>query len=66
MKGYRTWIVNALFAILPLVEAVRLLLETAEFQSILPPEWHPWYALAMVAANMFMRWITTTPLGQKR
>lgn len=58
LKGWRTILANVLFAILPIVELT-------EFKAVLPQHWLPWYALAVVLANMALRWVTTTPVGRK-
>ncbi len=58
LKGYRTLIVNALMAVLPI-------LDMTEVRDILPAAWLPWYALGMAVVNMGLRAITTTPMGQK-
>lgn len=57
MKGFRTIIANALFMVLPV-------LEMSELVAVIPDEWLPWYALGMALANMVLRYITTTPVGQ--
>lgn len=57
-KGYRTIIINALASILPI-------LELTEVMNVMPPDWQPWYALGLVLLNLFLRAITTTPVGRK-
>ena len=58
LKGWRTILFNALsFAV--------LLLAMPEFIAVLPPEWVPWAALGNVLGNMALRYVTTTPMGQK-
>lgn len=58
LKGWKTMLANALMAIIPI-------LELAEIKAVLPPDWLPYYALGMVLVNMFLRWLTTTPVGKK-
>ena len=58
LKGWRTWIVNLLAIILPI-------LELTELQHVLPDGWMPWYALSLALLNMYMRKITTSPLGKR-
>jgi hypothetical protein len=65
LKGWRTWIVNGLMSLLPLVMVVVQFLELPEFANVLPAHWLPWYALAMAIVNMWLRAITTSPLGKK-
>lgn len=59
MKGWRTITLNALASVVPI-------LSMTEVANVIPPEWLPWYALALALANMWMRKITTTPLGRAR
>lgn len=58
MKGWRTLIANILFAIVPIMEL-------SELRDVLPDDWLPYYALVVVLANMLLRYLTTTPVGQK-
>ena len=57
MKGYKTIIANILFSIVPIVELT-------EVRDVLPPEWLPWYTLGVVMANLWLRSITTGPVGK--
>jgi len=62
-KGYRTWLINILMG-LPLAwDVIWQVLQTREFHAVIPAEYLPYYSLAMVLVNMFMRKITTTPAG---
>lgn len=58
LKGWRTFIINALMAIMPI-------LELSELTAIIPEGVLPWYALWMAIVNMYLRTITTTPPGAK-
>jgi hypothetical protein len=58
LKGYRTVLVNTLLTIMPILEMTELL-------SVLPDGWQNWYAIAMAVINLWLRSITTTPLGKK-
>jgi len=58
LKGWRTWIANSLMAIMPI-------LQLSEVTAVMPPAWLPWYALVIVLVNMWLRKITTSPLGKK-
>jgi hypothetical protein len=58
LKGWRTIVANAVFAIVPV-------LELAEVRDVVPDDWLPWYSLFVVLANMYLRKITTTPVGKK-
>lgn len=57
MKGYRTIIANVLLGILPVIELT-------EVRDVLPPDWLPWYSLAVVVLNLWLRSITTGPVGK--
>lgn len=58
MKGYRTIATNILFAVVPI-------LELTELRDVMPNDWLPWYSLGVVLANLMLRYLTTTPMGQK-
>ena len=58
LRGFRTFIANALMAVLPIIELT-------EFKDVLPGGWMPAYALFVVLANMWLRSITSTPPGKK-
>ena len=66
LKGWRTWIVNGLFAILPLFEVVVQVANLPEFKNVIPAQYLPYYALALVLANMWLRKITSTALGKSQ
>lgn len=57
LKGYRTVLVNTLLTIMPILEMTELL-------SVLPDGWQNWYAIAMAVINLWLRSITTTPMGK--
>lgn len=58
LKGWRTVIVNVLLAVVPV-------LELAELRDVIPDAYLPWYSLGVVLLNLYLRKITTTPIGQK-
>ncbi|MEP3278322.1 MAG: hypothetical protein ABJN26_00060 [Stappiaceae bacterium] len=58
LRGWRTLAANILFSIIPV-------LQLSEFRDVLPEQWLSWYALGVVLANMWLRKITTTPMGRK-
>jgi hypothetical protein len=58
LKGYRTMAVNTLLMVMPI-------LEMSELLSVLPEGWQNWYAIAMAVINLWLRSITTTPMGKK-
>ena len=59
LKGWRTVIANLLMSVMPV-------LELTEITQALPDEWLPWYALGMALVNMWLRAITTSPMGRKQ
>lgn len=58
MKGYRTIIANILVAVVPI-------LELTEWQDVMPDTWLPWFILGVAVLNLALRYVTTTPVGQK-
>ena len=56
LKGWRTWIVNILASLAPV-------LYLTEWRDVIPTEYWPYYALALAIINIYMRSITTTPVG---
>ena len=56
LKGWRTWIVNILASLVPV-------LYLTEWRDVIPTEYWPYYALALAVLNIYMRSITTTPVG---
>lgn len=57
MKGYRTIAVNLLSTIVPIMALT-------EWRDVLPKDWVPYYALGLAVANVWLRSITTTPVGR--
>lgn len=57
MKGYRTILVNAL----TLIAAIGAALADAN----LPVDWTPWLVAGVAVVNVILRFITTTPVGEK-
>lgn len=65
MKGFRTIIVNSFVAVLPLAAELMAFLDVFDWRSVLPPESAGWFILAIGLVNIGLRFITTTPVGQK-
>tara|TARA_R110000824_G_scaffold44036_1_gene128434 strand:+ start:1356 stop:1571 length:216 start_codon:yes stop_codon:yes gene_type:complete len=57
-KGYKTVIFNLLAAIVPLMELT-------EMKGVVPEESLPFYVLAVALGNLYLRTVTTTPVGKK-
>lgn len=68
LKGYRTVIVNAVAGIVAAAElALPVVVELfgmPEWGGLLPQGWLPYYALSLALLNLWLRSITTTPLGK--
>jgi hypothetical protein len=58
LKGYRTILVNVFMSIMPI-------LEMSELLQVMPDGWQNWYAIAMAVINLWLRSITTTPMGKR-
>ena len=58
LKGWKTVTFNVLAAIVPI-------LELTELKGIVPEEYLPFYALAVAMGNVYLRSVTTTPMGKK-
>lgn len=69
LKGYRTLILNALAGTLAGIELalpqIVDLLGLPELRGLLPEGWLPGYALALAILNIWLRVVTTTPVGRK-
>lgn len=59
LKGYRTFLVNGLLSIMPILEMTEVL-------DVLPEGYEAPYSIAIALANLYMRSITTTPLGKNK
>lgn len=57
LKGYRTFVVNILLTIMPV-------LEMSEMLDVLPKGYEAKYAIMIALVNLYLRTITTTPLGK--
>lgn len=56
LKGFRTILVNICLAIMPI-------LEMNEMMDILPNHYEAPYAVLIALANLYLRSVTTTPVG---
>ena len=57
VRGWRTMLFNLVAGIAPV-------LQLTEVAAVMPAGWLPWYALAMALMNMWLRSVTTTPVGR--
>jgi hypothetical protein len=58
LKGYRTILVNCLLTIMPILEMTEVL-------DVLPEGFEAPYAIAIAVVNLWLRSITTTPMGKR-
>jgi len=58
MKGWRTVAFNLLTMVVPIMELT-------EWQTLLPEDWLPYWLLFVGVANVWLRAITTTPMGRR-
>lgn len=65
LKGYRTLIVNGVLMIPPALQVLHDVLSMPEILPLIPVEYKPYYALLIALANVWLRTITTTPVGKK-
>lgn len=65
MKGYRTIILGALASVLPIIEVLALVMDLPEWRGIVPAEYWPHYAIGVAFLKILMRFITTSPVGNK-
>lgn len=64
-KGWRTIATNVV-ALLPVVaDVIASMLTDGAFADLLPAELMPAYTIALVMANVYLRTVTTTPLGRR-
>lgn len=65
LQGWRTVISNALAVLPVLAEVVVSYSQEPGAAEILPEEWIPYYTLAVILMNVYLRTITKTPIGRK-
>jgi hypothetical protein len=68
LKGWRTVLVNTIMglpvfidALLPVAAAI---LADPQLPDIIPAAWLPYYTTAVIVVNIWLRAITTTPIGK--
>jgi len=64
MKGWRTIIFNTVAGLIAAFELLAPVLMTPEFSGLIPREWMPLYVLIVTVGNVYLRKITTTPMGK--
>lgn len=65
LKGFRTYVLNALAAIPPVLVAMAPMFDMPELRAVIPEGFLPWYSLGVVLMNFWLRSITTTPPGKR-
>lgn len=58
LKGYKTIVFNLLAAVVPIMELT-------ELKAMVPGDYMPIYLLVVALGNVWLRSITTTPVGKK-
>lgn len=70
LKGWRTLAFNIVAGIAPAwdgtVALIGFLLDDPDLPKLIPVEYLPYYTTAVALANIYLRSITTGPLGRKR
>ena len=64
-KGFRTIVANVVMALPIMADVAFAVIQTAEFGALVPHEWLPAYTIGIITVNMYLRRITTTPMGRK-
>jgi hypothetical protein len=57
LKGYRTILFNLLAAVIPVIELT-------ELRAVVPDNYLPIYVLVLAMGNLYLRSVTTTPIGK--
>jgi hypothetical protein len=66
MKGYRTLAFNLLAAVFVAAELVIEMGYSSEVQFFITEEYMPLFMMAVIIANVILRFKTTTPVGKKQ
>nr|WP_306267595.1 hypothetical protein [Pararhizobium sp. IMCC3301] len=64
-KGFRTLIANSVVIALPVIGETLAFLDVFDWKSVLPPDYAGWFILAVGLLNIWLRFNTTTPVGEK-
>lgn len=58
LKGYKTILFNVLAAVVPIMELT-------ELSAVVPDHYLPLYMLVIAMGNMYLRTVTTSPVGKQ-
>lgn len=58
LKGYKTILFNVLAAVVPIMELT-------ELSAVVPDHYLPFYMLVIAMGNMYLRTVTTSPVGKQ-
>lgn len=61
LKGYKTILAN-LVMLAPILFDI---LVSSEFRQLIPSVYLPYYSLGVLVVNMYLRTLTTTPVGKR-
>ncbi|PTW61412.1 hypothetical protein C8N35_102121 [Breoghania corrubedonensis] len=64
MKGYRTTLINGAVALVPIAAELLKFLGAFDWQAYLEPRDALWAMLIIGGLNIFLRRITSTPIGR--
>lgn len=59
LTGWKTILFNVIAAIIPVLQATDL-------TTVLPPDWLPYYGIAVAVGNVVLRHVTTGQVGYKK
>ena len=65
LKGYRTILVNSVLGLPIAWDIVWLVIDTPEFEALIPEEWVLHYSFVIVVVNAWLRRHTSTPVGRR-
>lgn len=65
LKGYRTVAFNTIVGLPVLVDAIAPVLIDPDVGQLIPEDWYPVYLKVVVIVNLWLRYVTTTPVGVK-
>ena len=63
-KGWRTISANVAMALPVVLDVAWAVIQTDEFGSVIPHQYLHYYSMFIVGVNVYLRKITTTPMGR--
>ncbi len=65
MKGFRTLLANPTIVAVPVVLETLAFLDAFDWRAVLPSNHAGWLVMAIGLLNIWLRFVTTTAVGQK-